>query len=134
MIDSIVEIPISTYWLIHTFFYKKNSKLDINACSYQEFKDIVPKFIHCDISFVVLFLHSFSFLKWNKDHSHVIPDYVTIKKFEKIFSFITTLNNVDFLTIKESVPLLATDKEVSFDFTPSVNIFKIGNRIIQRLS
>lgn len=133
-IGSICEIPVSTYWLVDTPFYRKNSKLDINACSNEEFRDILPKFINSKINFVVLFLHSFSFLKWKRDYSSVQPDYRAMERLSRTLELLTKFENVDFLTMQEAAHLVRCVDEENPDFTPSVNVSKIFPRIIQRLT
>jgi peptidoglycan/xylan/chitin deacetylase (PgdA/CDA1 family) len=133
-IGSIFEIPVSTYWLVDTPFYKKNSKLDINACSNGEFRNILPKFIQSKINFVVLFLHSFSFLKWKRDYSMVQPDNQAMERLRRTLEFLTQFENADFLTIQEASQIVQFVDGDNPDFTPSVNVSKIIPRIIQRLT
>lgn len=132
-IGSVVEIPVSTYWVLHTFFYKKNSKLDINACSSSELQDILSKFIDSEINFVILFLHSFSFIRWKKDYSGFFPDHRVIDKFNQTLELIATFKNGDFLTMKEIVPLIKYVEKEGPDFTPCISIFKVIPRLMQRL-
>ncbi|MFQ5799616.1 MAG: polysaccharide deacetylase family protein [Bacteroidota bacterium] len=132
-IGSIVEIPVSTYWLVHNRWMKKNSKLDVNACSAAEFRNVLPKFIHAEAGMVVLFLHSFSFVRWRKGFSGVEPDFGAMRRFEQALEFVGRCGSVDFLTMREAVPLARCGNERERDFVPSVNVLKLFGRVMQRL-
>ena len=45
LIEGILELPVTTYWLLNTPLKRKNSKVDFNACSLSELQNVIPKFI-----------------------------------------------------------------------------------------
>ena len=132
-IGSVHELPVTTYWLLDTPFYRKNSKLDFNACTIGELKDVLPKFIKSNIKFVVLFLHSFSFLKWGKGYSHVDPDLRALRSFEETLEFLKEFDSVNFLTVKEAIPLFDSLGKNEEDFIPRVDLVNVFPRIVKRL-
>lgn len=133
-IGGILEIPVTTYWLINTSFFRKISKLDVNSSSLAELMDIIPKLMESRVGPVVLFLHSFSFIRWKKDNSGVLPNYRALERFETIVDAICKRGyQTHFCTMAEISRSFAGENEHELDFIPTVKASGIIPRALQRI-
>jgi hypothetical protein len=140
MISNIFEIPVTIYNILNIGALKKDSKLDINACSYSELASITNKFRNYgapnQTGIIVLFLHSFSFIKWRKDYLKYDIDYATIRNFDKLLKMITSdySDVVDFLKIEDIKPFAAEiiDSKLTEDYIPKLDFINIPSRFIKR--
>ena len=132
-IDEIVEIPVTTYWLLNKGPLRKLSKLDFNACSLAELRDVVPKMIAGGVRQIVLFLHSFSFIRWKKDFSGFVPNHRAIARFDNFLREFKGWKNIRFTTMEEAASLLVGDAEGGADCIPTVRLSGLFPRAIQRV-
>jgi hypothetical protein len=128
-----LEIPVTTYWMLNGASYQKLSKLDFNACSLSELQDIVPKLVIGGLRFIVLFLHSFSFIRWNRDSSSYTPNYRAMARFEELLREIAREDNVRFCTMQEAATLVGSYADASEDFVPTLGISHLLSRAWQRI-
>lgn len=131
LIGKIYEIPVTTYWLI--YFFRKNSKIDINACSLIELKKVIPAFVEYGFQYTILFLHSFSFIKWNRNFLKYTPDYKTLKKFNTVMELITNTYKLSFISMEPISKIIKDDNAFQLDFTPFLHPAYMIPRILQRL-
>ena len=133
-IGNILEIPVTCYWLARGLGYQKLSKLDINACSNAEMTEIIPKLIRGKVDYIVLFLHSFSFIRWKRDLSGVEPNHRAIERFEALLHAITTADYyAGFSTMADIAERLLDGTHMNNDFVPALNPVHIVPRALQRL-
>lgn len=131
-IDGILEIPVTTYRLLGNGSYEKLSKLDFNACSLRELLDVTPKLMAGGVRYIVLFLHSFSFIRWKRDFSGIAPNYRALERFERYMRAVAGTMNTSFTTMKE----LAAEPhqfEPGRDFVPTVSLSGLFPRALQRV-
>jgi hypothetical protein len=130
-IGEIFEIPVTSYWLFRAPSYSKISKVDMNACSLSELHDIIPKLIRNKVTYITLFLHSFSFIRWKRDFSGVLPNYRALDRFEAILDSIARWGYQTSFCTMEEVPRIAQEKGT--DFVPTLNSVGILSRALQRI-
>ena len=123
-------------------FLNKKSKIDLNACSLAELKDICGKFILSSVDkeslIVVLFLHSFSFIRWDRGYSRFSVDHKTLSNFERFleFIFLRYHKNIEFITtegLTSSFTDKAKNKEL-LDCVPTGSIVNLLPRYLKRMS
>lgn len=132
-IGEILEVPVTTYWLVDKGPYRKLSKLDFNACSLAELRDVVPKLIDAGIRTVVLFLHSFSFVRWKKDFSGIVPNYRAIERFDRLLAEISRRQDAAFVTMEQASRMALNETEEARDFIPTVRMSRLLPRAMQRV-
>ena len=130
-IDGILEIPVTTYRLLGNGSYEKLSKLDFNACSLRELLDVTPKLMAGGVRYIVLFLHSFSFIRWKRDFSGIVPNYRALERFERYMRAIAGAMNASFTTMKELAA--SQEPEPGRDFVPTVSLSGLFPRALQRV-
>ena len=79
-------------------FFKKNLKLDLNQQSVSLIKEMVKR--PTDLEYIMIFLHSFSFLKLNKTYEVAGINYKLISDFNNLLKFIT-YSGIETATIQE---------------------------------
>jgi len=132
-IRSILELPVTAYWMINHRLFRKVSKLDFNACSLAELTDVVPQMVGSGIKFIVLFLHSFSFIRWNKDFTSYSPNHHAIARFEGLLKQISAMrHDVRFCTMQEAAHMTIPETENDNDFVPTVGFLRLFPRALQR--
>lgn len=132
-IDEITEVPVTTYWLVDKGPYRKLSKLDFNACSLAELRDVVPKLIDAGTRTVVLFLHSFSFVQWKKDFSGIVPNYRAMERFDRLLKEIAARNDAGFITMEQASRMELNGSNEERDFIPTVRMSRLVPRAMQRV-
>jgi len=133
-IGGILEVPVTMYWLFDNVLLRKMSKLDINACSLTELRNVIPKLVRGRIRCVILFLHSFSFIRWKKDYSGVLPNYRALERFERTLEMICGWGyRGSFCTMAELSKALSGDQDGRCDLIPTVNSLGIILRALRRI-
>ena len=133
-LGQVLEIPVTTYWLSLPT-WRKISKVDINSSSLAELCDVIPKLVGAKTRYIVLFLHSFSFIRWRRDYSGFEPNTRALQRFEAILSRIASWGYQDSFCTMEQVAreLEGGSIEEDFDFIPTVKSRCVLNRVVQRL-
>lgn len=62
-------------------------KFDVDSCSEEELTKSFDAFKLNDINVIVLFLHSYSLIKWNYNYSRIFKDSSDIMKLDKILKY-----------------------------------------------
>lgn len=132
-IGEIMEVPVTTYWLVEKGPYRKLSKLDFNACSLAELRDIVPKLISGGVRTIVLFLHSFSFVRWKSDFSGIVPNFRALQRFERLLKEISQRPDAGFITMEQASRLALNEAENGSDFIPTLSMSRLVPRAVQRV-
>ncbi len=136
----IYELPITifnnqiSYNLLNVPIKKRTltKKLDVDACSVEELKKGFDAFNENGIRIIVLFLHSYSFIKWSTDYKVISPDYNDIEKFKFILEYAakhgykiesvkkisSMLNN--YLDDNSTLPKIYTDRNILDSFSTTV--------------
>jgi len=131
-IDGILEVPVTTYRLFGKGSYEKLSKLDFNACSLRELLDVTPKLMAGGVRYIVLFLHSFSFIRWKRDFSGIVPNYRALNRFDRYMRQIAGTANASFTTMKE-LAAPSHEPDPGEDFVPTVSLSGLFPRALQRV-
>jgi hypothetical protein len=79
-------------------FFKKNLKLDLNQQSVSLIKEMIKR--PTDLEYIMIFLHSFSFLKLTKTYEVAGINYNLISDFTDLLKFIT-YSGIETATIQE---------------------------------
>jgi peptidoglycan/xylan/chitin deacetylase (PgdA/CDA1 family) len=133
-IDGLYEVPVSTYWLVNLPGYRKIGKLDVNSSALPELTSIVDKFLASEIEYVVLFLHSFSFVRWKKDASGVVANVRAMHRFVRLLEAIVNSGRpVAFCTMEELARRLAGTRCDGADFLPTLSPLRLPSRVLQRV-
>jgi len=87
-LGNVLEVPVTVYSMLGRVC-KKKSKIDINACSWTEIKHVASNYINeSRVLFVILFLHSFSFIRQGGKVNDISPNFSVIRKFERTLQFL----------------------------------------------
>lgn len=105
----VIEVPITVFlrrnyiWFGPFRLKSKSSyiKTDIDWATLDELKFFVREAKNHNVKVMNLFMHSYSFLKFNKDFTEFKPDYNDIKKFEGFLKFIKKDKDIQVITMKE---------------------------------
>jgi peptidoglycan/xylan/chitin deacetylase (PgdA/CDA1 family) len=132
LVEGVLEIPVTTYWLWNSPTSRKNSKIDVNACSWPELKDVVRQLSRSTVEYVVLFAHSFSFLQWLENDGVPVPQYGPLKRFDALLHMIRKDLGGEFCTIADTVNGAIPQAEAR-DFVPSVSPIRLAQRVLTRI-
>jgi peptidoglycan/xylan/chitin deacetylase (PgdA/CDA1 family) len=132
-IDGVFEIPVTAFWIINQPFYRKITKTDINASSLAEMSEVIPQLLHHRLRYVVLFLHSFSFIRWQRDFSAIVPNHRAIERFDKLLQRITQWEPAAEFCTMEAASCLPILTEQEPDFIPTVSSLRLVPRAVQRI-
>lgn len=134
MIDETVEVPVTVYWLFNNRFRRKLSKIDINASSLGEMQDAIPQLMARNLKCIVLFLHSFSFVRWKRDSSGVVPNPRAVNRFERLMeSLVEHGGNQQFCTMEQAAKSFSAQDALEEDFIPAINPIRVFSRAVQRI-
>jgi len=131
-IEGILEVPVTTYWLWNRFSFRKNSKIDVNACSWNELRSAMSQLSRSSIEYVVVFLHSFSFVRWDRNGENLAPNLGPLRRFEALLKMIRQDPDTRFTTIREISDRPTRSAESTSDYVPSLSSFYIVPRILSR--
>jgi ribosomal protein S18 len=151
--NGIIEVPITIfrrnrYINLRLCNIKKGSqyvKTDIDWANLEELKFFVQEAKKNNVRVMNLFMHSYSFVKFDKNFTRFEPDYKDIEKFEKFLRFISKDEAIRVITLKEfykmyrqeSAEFLGSDHVPVVDyverFNPIKNSVSAGKSIIRKL-
>jgi len=149
-IEGMYEIPVSFFRLYISplisfynnvfgkrVFYGGNCKIDINWMNIKGMKRMYNKFLSSGNSIMIVFLHSFSFINWQRIENAEKDDGVIrkkiIKRFEEFVAFLSGESDARVITVSELTDLLLNNEDVrqkivsSPDYVPS-DIWGIDTR------
>ena len=132
-VDGILEIPVTTYWLWNRLNKRKNSKIDMNACSWAELRSAVPQIGRSSIEYAVLFLHSFSFIQLDRNGENPEPNLGPLWRFEALLKMIRHELQGEFTTIREISESPSLGDASMPDFVPVLPPYLSLHRILGRL-
>lgn len=133
LVEGIQEIPVTTYWLMNSELYRKNSKIDFNACSWKELRAVVGALARSELPYIVLFLHSFSFIYWDPVKRTLTPKLKPLKRFESLLGVIRDELGGEFVTMGEVAQQPPIEADKRFDMVPSVSPFCSITRVLTHL-
>ena len=128
--DGILELPVTNYQMTPRFRFGPLSrqgktavvKTQADYCQLRELLQFVEFARRSGTRFVNLFLHSYSFLRFDKSFTHFEPDYAELATFDRYLSALTARGDVRQLTMVEfleeldagRLPLAVEDDAPSF--------------------
>lgn len=128
--NSIIEVPVTVFQrnsqikFLNRVLWQKPSiiKTDINSASLDELKWFVRQAKEHDIKVMNLFMHSYSFLKFDRNFSHFKPDWDDIEKFDVFLRLVTSDPEIQIITMKQFYDLYKTDSEqfIGSDYVPII--------------
>jgi len=99
--NEIIEIPVTLFTPLKLGRYKNYRSVDINSCTLSELKHAISEGYDNDLKVMILFLHSFSFVKRNRNKTSFYPDNYCKQKFDKLLDFIVKNDKIRFTTMKD---------------------------------
>jgi peptidoglycan/xylan/chitin deacetylase (PgdA/CDA1 family) len=132
-LEGLLEIPVTTYWLVKNGAVAKNSKIDVNACSTSELRRVLKLLSFSPIRYVVLFLHSFSFVRWDKNGDNLKPRTRPIGRLESLLKFVRYELDGEFATVAETVTQ-GVGQDINMpDYVPLISPLYIVPRLFARI-
>ncbi|MDI6791335.1 MAG: hypothetical protein QME81_00485 [bacterium] len=138
LIDGVLEIPSTVYTEIKLASFKRYRNLDPYTTSLPEMIRVVKQAKERGLKTVVVLLHSFTFLKMNKDRTRFEPDRADIKKFDRFCAWLKEEPGIEVVTMKQIAECGIQNSEFriqssehsafrilhsAFDFVPHPGIF-----------
>ena len=132
-IEDIIEIPVTVYTLLKVPGYVKYSKIDINACSEEEITSVIKQ-LAGKTDPVILFLHSFSFIKWSRGSKIPVVDQMILDKFEAVLKMISSAGNIKVRTVENYYKEVLSQGilQQNHDHVPDVSLKALFKRIMDR--
>jgi hypothetical protein len=132
-IGNVFEVPVTTYWLLKTPWYRKIAKIDVNSSSLSEMESAILALLGNGTEYVILFLHSFSFIGWNKRFSDFAPNYRPMRRFEALLERLVNSGYGErFCTMADVARQLEAGALGSGDQIPSLNSSAVLARVLRR--
>jgi peptidoglycan/xylan/chitin deacetylase (PgdA/CDA1 family) len=132
-VEGILEIPVTTYWLVKNGSAKKNSKIDVNACSWSELKNVVRQLSRSPVRYIILFLHSFSFVQWDRNGENLRPRMRPLNRFESLLKMVREELDGEFVTIDDIPKLESTETSFVSDYVPAISPLYMVPRVLNRI-
>lgn len=99
--EQLLEIPVSSYRSFTCFNYNRCDKIDADMC-YKEFKEITGKMLkEEEMDIFVMFIHSFSLLKWRRNPNNPKVSNRNIKKLKKMLNYIAQIEQVEYSFLED---------------------------------
>jgi hypothetical protein len=135
----IIELPVTICQMQHEFTlgpfrYRRPSyyfKTDVDWLSLDELLWFLEQAKANNLRVMNLFLHSYSFLKFNSSFNHFKPDHKDVEKFDKFLSIATKDPEIEVITVKQFYDLYRRNPKIfaeGSDFVPHLTK-RIGLRL-----
>lgn len=121
--QEIIEVPV-TVFKERIFNKEPRDKyyiFDVNGITKFEFRELYKKYADSELPSIILFMHSFSFLKRYKDDLDLKPNINDIDFFEYILDYVTNRNDFIIVTFQEYHNQFNGQEFDSKDFAPMIN-------------
>ena len=107
--DGLLEIPVTGFFREKIFRFgrtvvgksRKFIKTDINCCSFDELVSFAEQARTYEFAVMNLFLHSYSFLRFNRQYSHMEMDSTVLERFDRFLAYITEDPRISVVTTKQ---------------------------------
>ncbi|MDP8231482.1 MAG: hypothetical protein P9L91_02300 [Candidatus Zophobacter franzmannii] len=129
-VDDIIEVPVTVFknnidYRLAGNVVKQGSlikKLDIDSCSLEELKLGLDAVSDSKIKIIILFMHSYSLIKWNPTYTKYEPDFADMEKLDsflgyalgKDYTFATMDEIMNFLPVETgreyTIPEIKTER------------------------
>jgi len=119
LLNSVLEIAPTTYISPSLGLFRPYKIIDIDSNPLLELKTVISKCRMFNINPIVLVLHSFSFLMWNRNRTKYWPDYSDIKKFTFLIQLLKENKQIHILSMKEFYSLYQQQR-ISEDLSSGV--------------
>jgi peptidoglycan/xylan/chitin deacetylase (PgdA/CDA1 family) len=115
--EGLIEIPVTGFYhkryldfkLFRIKYQRKFIKTDIDWCSTDELLHFVDYAKKKEIKFINLFMHSYSFLKYNDDFTRFDVDEEALQNLSHLLSVWTKDRQIRFITMQELLDLYKSD-------------------------
>lgn len=142
--DSLIEIPVTVFSrkcyvnLGHIkipFCNNYYVKTDIDWATLDELKFFVQEAKNHDIRVMNLFMHSYSLVKFDKNFSHLEPDYDDIEKLQSFLDYASNDEDIELITIKEFYNRYQgnSDEFEGSDYVPCIESRRFWNQIPKKV-
>jgi len=131
--QNVIEVPVSVFkriWYLKVGSLRIKvgediSKVDIDWASLDELKSSLEAFKQLKVRTVILFLHSYTFVKWDSDFSQFSIDQEDIEKFDQILDEIEKDPKIRVITMKEFYDLYQKDPKIfeGSDYIPEITVY-----------
>ena len=147
--DGIIEVPVTIFkrnrqvslrnWVLGC--QSSFVKTDIDFASLDELKSFVQQAKKHDIRMMNLFLHSYSFLKFDSNFTKFQPNWTNMEKFDIFLNFVADAPEINCITMKEFYQLYRENSEqfCGSDYVPvadlneKFNLFRHGMRKVRNI-
>lgn len=133
--NDLIEIPTTIFKSFSLGSFSVYRMLGIHSNSFKELKYVLKNAKEHNLRTVVIMMHSYDFIKWNRDGSIKGPDYVTQKRFESLLKLITEDPKLEAITVKDFYYLYKQFPDIieGSDFIPYTGWIMSYQRSLTRL-
>lgn len=139
--DMLLEIPITGFFRerrlslagIPLHHHRSFVKTDVDATSLKELRFFVEEAKKHNIRVMNLFLHSYSFIRFNADFSHFEPDYQDMEKFIRFLEYATADPAIRFVTMRELYEVYQENPSSLLDGSDYVPIYRYNTNLIDKM-
>ncbi len=147
--NGIIEVPVTGFYRdicwgagpLSLKIRRSFVKTDIDWASLDELKNFVKEAKEHNIRVMTLFMHSYSFIKWDNEFVNFQPDYADIEKFTRFLEFIKSDKEIEVITMGEFYKLYKENPSLfnGSDYVPVIRrreslknlIYKVSNKIFK---
>ena len=128
--EDVIEVPLTVFTQFRLANMKPYRHFDLNADTLSELIHIVRVAKETNLRVITLLLHSFSFLKRNKDRTKFTPNFKDLHKFKYFLKVIKHDPYVEVITIKDFYSLCKENRELvsGTDSVPNSGLIRTSVR------
>ena len=132
---NILEVPATVFVSPSLGIFSSYRLFDLNANPVTELLSILKKLKRAGKEVVVLTLHSFSFLNWNKERTKYWVDNLKIKEFDNFLKKVLSQDDISFVTMKEFYEIKNKENDITdeTEFIPNSGYGFASYRIWHKL-
>lgn len=97
----VIEVPVTQFDQLNLFNFKFVRTVDINADLLSELKLIIRQAKKQGLKIINILMHSFSFVYRSSDRSSIKPNFIDMKRFEKLMEYLAHDPEIEIITFKE---------------------------------
>jgi len=98
--EEVIEVPITQFDQLGLGRWKSYRTFDINADILPELKSVIQQAKQQNLRTINLLMHSFSFVHRSPDRSSITPNFMDMKRFENLLSYLSEDPEIEIITFK----------------------------------
>lgn len=99
--EKIIQLPVTEFAQFDFFGFRPVKPFDINANTLDELKFVLSTTKSQNGRIITLLMHSFSFLRRNKDRTRFSVNWEDILKFERFLQLVANDNHIETITVSQ---------------------------------